>query len=544
MMQLIQKTLRDHVGMRRTVMLLCLLITTAVCHAAKDDFIRQAVSLGVNANGCYLIENIEYKKISQKKLCKMPKKQNYVAAEITTNAKGHVQSAYFITPDDYYKYLYYTLGTIDGDASVEPLKGIGTARFVYTKPIRRTIFDSKPIRYDEELDEETPVYWSGDLYNGYIDGTGMGFYAIERRKYYFFKGNFVSGIPVSNIETKMYECHLYDILDSKPFDKGKVVSETRAHASSKLIHRKLKYCKDNDMKQAYYRHQQVANAELPAQYIKEAKEIIRLGKTPVLSKTTMGSLNGVAQTIVFEGNPKEEEKRCALEVMSHVNTKADEALLYMNVLDGLFFASAEKSKQATKNITSGWTFGYINNSNYWEQLKEAALSAKKLKTMPSAKSIKAKVVAAETKINNWGKKAFTMREQSQEKGKKAFKKLIGDAWRKALSESSGSYSSSHDDDDERYRSTVENLKMPEYTVNSDWHDVISSMMNKGAEQTKYITFSDTQKEAKLGRRKSTSGKYIYKVHSTNADYYTENDAIIAAYAYQKYNLVRKKGEWD
>ena len=151
---------------------------------------------------------------------------------------------------------------------------------------------------------------------------------------------------------------------------------------------------------------------------------------------------------------------------------------------------------------------------------------------------------AKKKINNWGKKAFTMREQSQEKGKKAFKKLIGDAWRKALSESSGSYNSSHDDDDERYRSTVENLKMPEYTVNSDWHDVISSMMNKGAEQTKYITFSDTQKEAKLGRRKSTSGKYIYKVHSTNADYYTENDAIIAAYAYQKYNLVRKKGEWD
>ena len=72
-MQLIQKTLRDHVGMHRTVILLCLLLTTAVCHASKDDFIRQAVSLGVNANGCYLIENIEYKKISQKKLCKMLK---------------------------------------------------------------------------------------------------------------------------------------------------------------------------------------------------------------------------------------------------------------------------------------------------------------------------------------------------------------------------------------------------------------------------------------------------------------------------------------
>ena len=40
MMQLIQKTLRDHVGMHRTVILLCLLLTTAVCHAAKKSVRR------------------------------------------------------------------------------------------------------------------------------------------------------------------------------------------------------------------------------------------------------------------------------------------------------------------------------------------------------------------------------------------------------------------------------------------------------------------------------------------------------------------------
>lgn len=547
MTQPILETQRNGVGMRWTVLLLCLIFATAVSRAANDDFIRLAVSQGVKANGCYLIENIESQKISQKKLFKMLGKQDYVAAEVTTNAKGHVQKAYFIAANDYYKYLYYTLGTMDGDASVEPLKGIGTAYFVYAKPVKRNFFDSKPIRYDDELDEGTQVYWSGDTDNGNIDGTGMGIYAIERRKYYFFKGTFVSGIPASEIVTKLYDCHLYDILNNVPFDKGKVVSETRVGASSKLIYSKFKSCKDNDMKRVYRRHQQVTNADLPAKYINEAKEIIRTNKTPVLSQTTMGSLNGVSQTIVFTGDPEAESKRCALEIMSQSNTKAAEALHYMNVLDGLFFASAEKSKQATDDITNGWTFAYIDNSNYWKQLEAAALSAQKLKTMPSAKSIKAKVVAAETKINNWGKKAYTMRQQSKDKSKKAFNKLIGDPFRKALNEalkSGGSGSSSSDDDDERYRSTVENLKMPDYKVESDWHDVISSAMNHGADQTKYIVFSDTQKEAKLGRRKSANGRWIYRVHSTNADYYTEEDAIIAAYAYQKYNLIRKKGEWD
>lgn len=107
----------------------------------------------------------------------------------------------------------------------------------------------------------------------------------------------------------------------------------------------------------------------------------------------------------------------------------------------------------------------------------------------------------------------------------------------------GSFSYNSDTEDTNNNSVdVENLSLPEYRIDSNWHKVTFSFLNQSCDETMFLTFKDTQEEAKIGRYK-VKDKYVYHIFSTGWEYTSEEDAIIAAYAYQKYGAYRKKGKW-
>ena len=505
--------------MKKTLLFL-FVIMLGVSAYAQEKLFTEAIRRGTTANGYYCAENTNKRVITEKEMRDYANKKGYYVGRVACidiqkfgDTKRIVYKFEFAPPENTINIIFNQLNSSSVTSS--QLRSRGTAICLIKTDLKNSGWP-----FLTTIDN---LLWSGTNVDGFINGTGTGFVHRHGTDYVYIQGTFSRGIPSGKVIVK----NLPD----------------RFVSGTKIDHSRIRAIESNAMTIAdinkWYESGHIKNDEKMKSAVRHHLQELYSSNYEKMKKAYEKALTITAAN--YKSFVQDDEANLCCNVYKTFNydpkgilPKATEMQEVYQILDGLNFKFHKYYYEA---YGAHWDEGRLNNDR--RTLNDRINLAKKratdskygFKRFHSMAISKLEKVLSD--INEKGKSDYSSYLALKAKEKREHAHYSG----------GGGWSSGGSSDDERYRSTVENLGMPEYTIVKDWHDVISSTMNKGAEQTKFIIFSDTQEEAKLGRAKSSSGKYFYKVHSTNADYYTESDAIIAAYAYQKYKLIRQKGEW-
>lgn len=518
------------------------------CFASKKKLFQQALNNGAT-NGLYLIENIKGENIDMNSMRKYVAKQGYVAVDGNRERYGRMISLYFIKPSDYDNYIIYSFSSEKKDGlNLQKNKG---KVFLFQRKIKHSFWGWKEKR--DSLAEPVESEWTGKIVDGYVHGKGAGFIK-KRRGYTFFEGEFDRGLPISATTVKSCS-ELYSYYNGTP----SVNENTNFDKPELKDFIEYKKTAGTQGKRAIDRFIANLQPDLPDKYIKEAKDILKKGKTPVLSEDIIGSLSITIKQKYFSADAIAAKNRKTLEAMATIDSKAEEALNYMRLLDGLYLSAKPNAEKVKKWVNSSAHFDYMEGANYWKKMEEASEAAGKLKKLSSARDIRQKIVKAEQTVTAWGKniekQRVTYRNKRNKAAREAFGKLMDDAIRSSGSSSSSSssnYDSSEDSnssssstkEQKRERSVsidIENISMPDYSWISEW-DISSLDRVIGTENvawsTRKIRFSDRE-AGKTWISRSADGKR-YNI-STGTGYTNLNDAIKAAYIYMKYGKKRETG---
>ena len=531
----------------KVTLLLFSVLIVSPCYGSKKKLFQQALSNGA-PTGFYLIDNKKGESIHITTMRKYVSKQGYVAVDGESDRSGRMLRLFFIKPDDYDKYILYSLGS-------EKKVGLGFQKnkgkvFLFQREVKHSLWGWKEKR--DSLAEPVEAEWTGKIADGYVHGKGSGI--IKKKKgYTVFDGEFDHGLPVSATTVKSCS-ELYSYYNGTPSN----VESADFEKPELKNYVEYKKTAGTQGKRAIDRYFASLQPELPEKYIKEAKEIIKSGKTPVLSEDIIGSLTFTIKTKYFSADAIAAKSRKTLEAKATIDPKAEEALNYMRLLDGLFLSAKTNANKVKTWVNSADHFDYMEGANYWKKLEEASEAARKLKNMTSARDIKAKLVKAEQTINTWSKnieqQRVTYRNKRNKAARQKFGQLMDEAIRSSRSSSSSSSRSSNSSSNDTKSSSsssrdkksiasvdIENIKMPDYEWTSDWE---ISTLDKviGTEDvawsTRKIRFSDRE-AGKTWISRSADGKR-YNI-STGTGYTNLTDAIKAAFVYMKYGKKRETG---
>lgn len=512
-----------------------LLVTVFAYAGVKETLFDEAISNGIQKNNCYSIVNSENKSVKAKSMINYLYDKDFIIAIVESDSKGNLQRLDFTTRDKLAHFMHYILS--DSQPDVKPLKTVGKIYMPKKTPAYRESLIT-PSGYDNDISNRASnVLWTGDLNNGYIEGTGSGICSYSDGSFTYFEGTFVSGIHISKTTVKYYvQGHTprYMIGDLNLVDMEFVGPPT-----PDCLYWKMK--KGNDeLKKAIQANMAAYNPGLAEQYIKDAKQVLKSGQTPVLSENIRGSLGLAFPTVIFKGNPELTKIRSIIEPLSDYNAKAKEAFYYMKVLDGLWMSQVDHAKRARDYLFSPTDLEFMLNSNYFTKMTAAVEAVGKLRDYSSAKDILPQLQNADIIITEWNKVITA--------DKAAAKKIRNDAlWdtytsnlKAALRSSGGSsnsYSSSEGD------VNVENLSLSdfEYNIDKDWYESLEALITTSGAQYKDIVFFDKREKSYKGRiyRDVKDNTYYVNIHGP---YYKRiEDAIIASYALEKYGKTRKKG---
>ncbi len=523
--------------MRAFVFSLLMLFVSSLSFANKqEDWFNEAISRGVTESGCYRIVNNGDKKMKILKMYKYIVKKGYVVTVFDHDKKGYMNRIEFTTYDKLYIYMHYALSSTT--PNVKPLKEQGKACLMKKVPVYRPLAlrGEKPLRYDDDFDELREVHWTGEVENGFIDGSGSGVYGDQKEGYCYFEGTFISGVPASNLTIKRYDSRGTSYYDAVIEDKWLTVEQYES-PTPQMIAKNLDKA-EGDAKRAFRTRLAFVHSDLPEKYIKEAKLIIKQGKTPVLSQDIIGSLGGIAPTRFYSANQEAAQKRSLLEALSKTNSKAEEALNYMQLLDGMYLSSAATTKKIKEYVASADYFEYWHHANYWQKMEEAQKAVAKLKKLSSTKDIRAKLTKAEQTISRSYKTISTQRAQSKTKRNNAAKKWLGEALEDAIKNSnSPSYRNSDEDYDANV--DVEEISWNEFTyeIEDEWRETIGDLIF--SEERKTVRYKDNRGKEYKGKIYRDKDGHIFIF---DYEYYkTQSDAVIALYAYLRYGRTRKTG---
>ncbi len=525
---------------RLSLISLCLFISV-YCYAGKDDIKAEAIRNGIAENFCYRITNSFAKKVKTQKMQDYLQGDGYTVTDIETDSKGYLIRMDFIKDEDYYKYVYYHLSNHKTD--VESLKNKGKVCLLYKNPIYSKRFreNKKIVGYEDAFEDIfREVSWSGDVVNGLINGTGHGLHKFKKG-WLYIEGTFVAGIPASDTSWKQYDFPGWHYKRGNTIDANELTSQSFDNPDPAFIAKKMEFSR-GELKAALKERLSVINSDLPEKCILEYVQFIKQGKTPILSQDI-----NYSNYIFFKADEEAAKKRATLEALAITNSKAAEALKYMNLVDGLYLSLPSN---ATKEKVDLYKFGegaYLYNSNYWKRLELAATAAKELKNMPSAKGIYKEINSAEKKINTWNKTIFAERDNFKEQGKK----LLGNFVRDALKNGSANSSSSSSSSQKSESVDVEDLKITDI----EYEFTSTSWIEKTILSGKY---KEIRMWAKGDEKNAVEGRiYI----SEDGTYYTDNgpllsisgglrffdsleNAILDEYAVKEYGKHRKTGRKD
>lgn len=180
-------------------------------HHSSNKLINEALQRGRQPNCFYEIRNEKGKTITVEKMQNEVLKEGFIVGPYTTKQVsrfGDVSSSIvtmdFLPEDEFISYVYYNMNP-DWSITLEQLNKKGSAYCYVQKTNFRKYYN---------------IYWNGELDNGMLNGSGVGFIS-DNKDFIFFKGTFDKGVPIGETSFKWYASNGR----MKPFDNSQVHTE-------------------------------------------------------------------------------------------------------------------------------------------------------------------------------------------------------------------------------------------------------------------------------------------------------------------------------
>lgn len=523
---------KTNLSLTRIILItICLCITSVTFAGNKKDMLKKAIERGPTPAGSYVIYESDGKPININYMIDyISRKTNFIIVSSKSEENGYpyhrlIQLEFIKNYDDYIGWLLYTLHGLKPNTPTKEGKA-----FRVIVPNRTGVFitykekDYNNQHFDGDI---LSFNWTGEVVDGFIHGTGVGYYFTDNGKQIVtIEGTYKHGFPASEMKSKF--CYL----ENWTYKKRIISSEETLYkgSDSRMFARGVKKNGGTfDTQVSKF----LAKDGAAENYIKEAKQLLKSGKTPVLSEDIIGRLGILDPTRFFAADEKSIQKRI-LFTHSGDDPKALEALYYLDLFDGLYLASADNAEKAKKYVSSPNTFEYMNNSNYRRIMKQAQKAVKELLNMNSTKDIRTELISAQKTIDKWGETIFAEFNKSLKKRNGALTEFWGSVVDDLKYSSGSSSSSSSSNDDRIERITLSDFK---YEFDGNWGDGAMNSQNG-----RFVKFKDKNNDNYSGKLYRDGSGQLY-ISTLDGKYFYNNmeNAIIALYVYTKYGKIRKTG---
>lgn len=174
----------------------------------KSSLVKNALKMGPNSDGYYHIDNSKDKVVTLDELKQYITSQGYYylnGASKKLDRFGSLIYAFsYVNFIDINNYQTYVFRRLSYDQT--PLSALSKKGTVFLQEDEKRY---KPVFIFKVFDEYVPwlhrydnVLWSGNVVDGYIDGTGTGLIILDGGVYKTFHGTYKRGIPASDITSK------------------------------------------------------------------------------------------------------------------------------------------------------------------------------------------------------------------------------------------------------------------------------------------------------------------------------------------------------
>lgn len=174
----------------------------------KSSLVKNALKVGPNSDGYYHIDNPKDKVVTLDELKQYISSQGYYylnGASKKLDRFGSLIYAFsYVNFIDINNYQTYVFRRLSYDQT--PLSALSKKGTVFLQEDEKRY---KPVFIFKVFDDYVPwlhrydnVLWSGNVVDGYIDGTGTGLIILDGGVYKTFRGTYKRGIPASDITSK------------------------------------------------------------------------------------------------------------------------------------------------------------------------------------------------------------------------------------------------------------------------------------------------------------------------------------------------------
>ena len=182
------------------------LLLNSVGGFAQEKLFNEAIKRGPTSNGTYCVENTKKKDVTLDEMKEYAKSKGYIIGRASDESrirfgasKYIVDKMEFIDPKNYTNYVFHALSGSNFDFNRLKEKGdfyIPESEKVYEKKNSIiSVWSGNRTNYSRCKN----ALWTGNVYNGLLDGNGVGFVAVPGGKYIKFEGTFLKGFPKSDI---------------------------------------------------------------------------------------------------------------------------------------------------------------------------------------------------------------------------------------------------------------------------------------------------------------------------------------------------------
>lgn len=167
----------------------------------EGGLFREALNRGREYRNYYVLINESSKMVSKEKLISICKTHDYIYKdECETKSidrfgdkASSVYKFWFIPKSVYWEYVFEW--TDRTSTRCENLKSRGSA----------WAFDVNLYTQANKMELLKNCLWSGNVVDGYVDGSGTGFCQLSEQQFFYFSGQFCRGFPVGKVKFRKFE---------------------------------------------------------------------------------------------------------------------------------------------------------------------------------------------------------------------------------------------------------------------------------------------------------------------------------------------------
>ena len=226
---------------------ICLLLVLSSCFVtafAQKKLFEKAVERGLTPNGSYLIENtkrsnvtaaemrdyiLNFEKVERRNGEISRRREFFIPYEYIHDMKSRVTTMGFVPGAnvEFYILCHFFPGEVKRMEDMKRAVGYEIYRAdIQMSSTKETLF----YRHDN-------LYWSGEVKNGLISGSGVGVYFDRKRNcYYVLSGNYKYGLPVGNnkryygyIDDYKYIKYSKKVKDLEKFEYGNIKDQYKTY---------------------------------------------------------------------------------------------------------------------------------------------------------------------------------------------------------------------------------------------------------------------------------------------------------------------------